>query len=278
MSQSRIVATPAEVREALGTRPAGLVPTMGALHEGHLSLIRQSTAENPLTVVSIFVNPTQFGSSADLAAYPRTLERDAELAFGAGADVVYAPAIEGVYPPGFSTQVTVSGLTDWWEGASRPGHFAGVATVVSILLNAVRPARSYFGEKDFQQLSVIRRMHADLLLPGEIIGCATVRDRDGLALSSRNAGLSPEERLAAASIPRALFAMRDRADAGETNAAHLKALGRTIIDTEPLLALDYLAIVDEQTLEPVDAIRPGSRALIAALAGETRLIDNLAIG
>jgi pantoate--beta-alanine ligase len=250
---------------------------MGALHEGHLSLIRRSAGENPRTVVSVFVNPTQFGSATDLAAYPRTLESDAELAFAAGADIIYAPAAETVYPPGFGTTVTVSALTERWEGASRPGHFAGVATVVTILLNTVRPARSYFGEKDFQQLAVIRRMHADLQLPGEIIGCPTVRDRDGLALSSRNARLTPDERAAASAVPRALYTIRDAADAGETDARQLIAIGRTIIEASPGLTLDYLAVVDDRTLEPIDALRPGSRALIAVLAGNTRLIDNLAI-
>jgi pantoate--beta-alanine ligase len=250
---------------------------MGALHEGHLSLIRQSARDNPLTVVSVFVNPTQFGSATDLAAYPRALESDAAQAFTVGADIIYAPAAEIVYPPGFSTTVTVAALTDRWEGASRPGHFAGVATVVAILLNTVRPIRSYFGEKDFQQLAVIRRMHADLLLPGEIIGCPSVRDRDGLALSSRNARLSPDERAAAAAIPQALYTMRDAADAGETDSGRLVARGRTIIDAQPLLTLDYLAIVDEQTLEPLGVLRSGSRALVAVVARDTRLIDNLAI-
>jgi pantoate--beta-alanine ligase len=173
--------------------------------------------------------------------------------------------------------VTVAALTDRWEGASRPGHFAGVATVVAILLNTVRPIRSYFGEKDFQQLAVIRRMHADLLLPGEIIGCPSVRDRDGRALSSRNARLSPDERAAAAAIPQALYTMRDAADDGETDSGRLVARGRTIIDAQPLLTLDYLAIVDEQTLEPLGVLRSGSRALVAVVARDTRLIDNLAI-
>ncbi|HET7054873.1 MAG TPA: pantoate--beta-alanine ligase [Thermomicrobiales bacterium] len=277
MTSGRIVTTPAQLRAAMGGQPVGLVPTMGALHEGHLSLIRQSARDNPLTVVSVFVNPTQFGSATDLAAYPRVLESDAARAFTVGADIIYAPAAEIVYPPGFSTTVTVAALTDRWEGASRPGHFAGVATVVAILLNTVRPARSYFGEKDFQQLAVIRRMHADLLLPGEIIGRPTVRDRDGLALSSRNARLSPDERAAAAAIPQALYTMRDAADAGETDSGRLVARGRMIIDAQPLLTLDYLAIVDEQTLEPLGVLRSGSRALVAVVARDTRLIDNLAI-
>jgi pantoate--beta-alanine ligase len=277
VTSGRIVTTPAQLRAAMGGQPVGLVPTMGALHEGHLSLIRQSARDNPLTVVSVFVNPTQFGSATDLAAYPRVLESDAARAFTVGADIIYAPAAEIVYPPGFSTTVTVAALTDRWEGASRPGHFAGVATVVAILLNTVRPARSYFGEKDFQQLAIIRRMHADLLLPGEIIGRPTVRDRDGLALSSRNARLSPDERAAAAAIPQALYTMRDAADAGETDSGRLVARGRTIIDAQPLLTLDYLAIVDEQTLEPLGVLRSGSRALVAVVARDTRLIDNLAI-
>jgi pantoate--beta-alanine ligase len=277
MTSSRIVSTPEELRAAIDGEPVGLVPTMGAVHEGHLSLIRQSARDNQVTVVSVFVNPTQFGSATDLAAYPRSLESDAAQAFAAGADIIYAPTAEIVYPPGFSTTVTVAGLTDSWEGSSRPGHFAGVATVVTILLNTVHPARSYFGEKDFQQLAVIRRMHADLRLPGVIVSCPTVRDRDGLALSSRNTRLTPDQRTAASAIPGALHSMRDAADAGETDTGRLVARGRAIIDAQPLLTLDYLAVIDEQTLEPLGVLRPGSRALIAVLAGDTRLIDNLAI-
>lgn len=277
MSSGQIVGSPDVIRRVIGNRGVGLVPTMGALHDGHQSLIRRSAAENPETVVSIFVNPTQFHDQSDLALYPRTLEEDAEKAFAAGASLVYAPTETTIYPVGFSSTVSVAEPSERWEGEARPGHFTGVATVVTILLNTVRPVRSYFGEKDYQQLAVIRRMHRDLLLPGEIVGCATVRDRDGLALSSRNSRLSERERFAAAAVPEALFAIRDRVSGGEIEVAELLPTGRAVIAAEPLLRLDYLAIVDGQTLEPLTRVQPNARALIAAYAGNTRLIDNVAL-
>lgn len=275
MSDPRIVTTPNDVRNALGDIAPGLVPTMGALHDGHLSLIRRSAAENACTVVSVFVNPTQFGSANDLAAYPRDLAADAELAFAAGADLIYAPALEAVYPPGFATAVEVDGLTARWEGEFRPGHFRGVATVVTLLLNAVRPARAYFGEKDYQQLRVVQRMARDLLLPGEIVGCPTVRDADGLALSSRNMRLSPEQRSLAVAVPQALVRMQDLAKAGARDSNGLLAAGRSRIEAAPEIGLEYLAIVHPDTLEPVSTGIPGARAIIAARLGDIRLIDNL---
>jgi pantoate--beta-alanine ligase len=250
---------------------------MGALHAGHTSLIRRSARENPRTVVSVFVNPAQFENATDLKAYPRNLGRDAEQAFSAGADVVFAPAVETVYPGGFSTNVSVSGLTELWEGVARPGHFAGVATVVTILHNMIRPARAYFGEKDFQQLAMIKKLHRDLHLPGEVVGCATLRDADGLALSSRNVRLSGAEREAARSIAEALFAMRARAAGGEHEADRLLAIGRSMLAKQPLLTVDYLAIVDDSTLLPIPIAGANSRAIVAVLAGKTRLIDNLAL-
>jgi pantoate--beta-alanine ligase len=277
MNVGQIVGTPETIRRVIADRSVGLVPTMGALHDGHLSLIRRSVEENPVTVVSIFVNPTQFQSATDLAAYPRTLEVDAEKAFTAGAAIVYAPDVGTIYPRGFASQILVLGVTERWEGESRPGHFAGVASVVTILLNTVRPVRSYFGEKDYQQLAMIRRMHADLLLPGEIIGCPTIRDRDGLALSSRNNRLSEHERNAAAAIPDALFAIRDRVANGEIETQELLPIGKAIIAAEPLLTIDYLAIVDGRSLEPIEKVLPGARALIAVVVGRTRLIDNIAL-
>jgi pantoate--beta-alanine ligase len=277
MNVGQIVGTPETIRRVIADRSVGLVPTMGALHDGHLSLIRRSVEENPVTVVSIFVNPTQFQSATDLAAYPRTLEVDAEKAFTAGAAIVYAPDVGTIYPRGFASQILVLGVTERWEGESRPGHFAGVASVVTILLNTVRPVRSYFGEKDYQQLAMIRRMHADLLLPGEIIGCPTIRDRDGLALSSRNNRLSEHERNAAAAIPDALFAIRDRVANGEIETQELLPIGKAIIVAEPLLTIDYLAIVDGRSLEPIEKVLPGARALIAVVVGRTRLIDNIAL-
>jgi pantoate--beta-alanine ligase len=240
-----------------------------------LSLIRRSAAENDCTVVSIFVNPTQFTTASDLATYPRDLQADAETAFAAGADLIYAPSVEAVYPAGFATAVEVSGLTARWEGEFRPGHFRGVATVVTLLLNAVWPARAYFGEKDYQQLRVVQRMARDLLLPGEISGCPTVRDTDGLALSSRNARLSDEQLLMARAVPQALFRMQDLAAAGVHDAAAVLAAGRSRLDASPEIAIEYLAVVDPETLEPQAMIGAGSRALLAVRLGEIRLIDNV---
>ncbi len=258
-------------------RTIGLVPTMGALHAGHLSLMRRARAENDLVVVSVFVNPTQFNDPADLANYPRTLERDAELASTAGVDAIYAPDASGIYPAGFATTVAVSGITERWEGEARPGHFAGVATVVTILLNQVRPHRAYFGEKDFQQLATIRRMHRDLALPGEIVPCPTVREADGLAMSSRNARLSPEMREVAPALYQALAAMRDAALAGESSALRLAIAGAVLIKRVPAFEIDYLNVVDPLTLEPLDTVTPGTRAIVAATIGGVRLIDNLGL-
>jgi pantoate--beta-alanine ligase len=271
-----IARTPDEVQDAtLGAVTVGLVPTMGALHEGHLSLIRRSDAENDDTVVSIFVNPTQFNDPGDLARYPRTPEDDIERARKAGARIFYMPDVGTIYPAGFATTVHVAGITERWEGASRPGHFDGVATVVSILINQLQPTRAYFGEKDFQQLTMVRRMHRDLALPGAIIGCPTVRDPDGLALSSRNARLTEDDRAAALALPSALFAMRTRAQEGITDAAMLVEAGRDMIAAQPEVHLDYLAIVAPATLEPLSELAPGARAIAAVTVGGTRLIDNL---
>ncbi len=275
VADARIVRTRAELRAALVEMPApGLVPTMGALHAGHRALIARAAAENQATVVSVFVNPTQFGDGDDFARYPRSLERDAFESAQSGAALVFAPFVDDVYPPGFATTVDVGPMAERWEGAARPGHFRAVATVVAVLIGLVRPGRAYFGEKDYQQLQVIRRMHADLALPGRVVGCGTVREADGLALSSRNARLSPAARLDASAIPRALFAMRDRVAAGERDADALGAVGRAKM-AAPGIDLDYLAVVDPETLEPVTKIEPGARAIVAATVGGVRLIDNL---
>lgn len=272
----QIARTRAEGRAMLGEHRPGLVPTMGALHDGHLALIERSVAENPLTVVSVFVNPAQFNDPGDLERYPRDLERDTALIASAGADLLFAPPVSEIYPPGFDTTVRVGDLAGRWEGVHRPGHFRGVATVVTILLNLVRPARAYFGEKDYQQLQVIRRMHADLALPGEIVGCPTVREADGLALSSRNVRLSPEARRTARAIPRALAAVVAAAEAGETDARRLEAIGRAELHA-PDIEVDYLAVVDGETLAPIARLNPGSRLLVAAEVGGVRLIDNAAV-
>jgi pantoate--beta-alanine ligase len=268
-----IVTTREALRAALGASQPGFVATMGALHDGHLSLIARAASENASTVVSIFVNPTQFSDADDLARYPRDLRRDAALAADAGADLIFAPAIDEVYPPGFATTVEVGGLSRRWEGASRPGHFRGVATVVTILLALIQPARSYFGEKDYQQLQIIRRLRDDLALPGEIVACPTVRDADGLALSSRNARLSPADRERARAIPRAIEAVTRAGSRGERSVRRLQALGRAELDA-PGLRIDYLAIVDGRTLEPLRAVQPDARILLAVEVGGVRLIDN----
>ena len=272
----RIATTREELRKALaGTRP-GLVPTMGALHAGHRALIARSVAENAVTVVSVFVNPAQFSEPTDMARYPRDLDRDVAIAGEAGADLVFAPAVDAIYPPEFDTFVEVGSLASRWEGASRPGHFRGVATVVAILLNLVQPERAYFGEKDYQQLQVVRRMHRDLALPGAIVACATVRDADGLALSSRNDRLSAEGRVRAAAIPRAMTRVVAAAKAGEMHTMQLELLAAEAM-MDGGLRVDYVAVVDGRTLEPLQLVRPGARLLIAAEIEGVRLIDNAAV-
>lgn len=275
-SAPRVVKTPTELRSITGS--IGFVATMGALHDGHRSLIERAAAENDEVVVSIFVNPTQFTDPADLARYPRDLDVDARFAMDAGATIVYAPDVATVYPAGFSTSVHVRGLTERWEGVSRPGHFDGVATVVSILLNHIRPDRSYFGEKDFQQVSMLRRMHRDLGLPGSIICCPTVREADGLAMSSRNRRLSKANRVSVRLLSHTLFSLRDLVTDGMLDTADLLEAGNEFLSpgegVVPVM-LDYLAIVDPETLVPVTTIVEGSRALVAARVGDVRLIDTL---
>jgi pantoate--beta-alanine ligase len=271
-----IVRTREELRAALAEARPGFVPTMGALHAGHRALIERSARENAVTVVSIFVNPRQFSETADLERYPRDLARDAAAASAACANLIFAPAVDTIYPPGFATTVAVAPLSSRWEGAARPGHFEGVATVVTILLNLVRPARSYFGEKDYQQLQVLRRLREDLALPGDIVACPTVRDADGIALSSRNRRLSANGRALARAIPRAIDAVVAAAIAGERNVATLEQRGTEVL-TAPDVRLDYLAIVDGDTLEPQRELTQNSRLLIAAEVEGVRLIDNAAI-
>jgi pantoate--beta-alanine ligase len=276
VSNAVVVKTPEAVRERVAAgQSVGLVPTMGALHEGHLTLIRRAAVENDVVVVSVFVNPTQFNDAGDLARYPRALEADVALASGAGATVVYAPEAETMYPEGFATSVHVGGMTGLWEGESRPGHFDGVAVVVSMLLNQVRPDRSYFGEKDFQQLAMVRRMHRDLWLPGKIVGVPTVREPDGLAMSSRNVRLTADGRSMATALHEALAAMREAAASGEQSSLKLAILGAVIVKRAPEIALDYLQIVDPETLDPIEVVKPGARAIVAAMIDEVRLIDNM---
>ena len=273
-----VLTTREEVRTVLAglSQRPGLVPTMGALHAGHASLITRSAKENAASVVSIFVNPTQFGSAQDLDRYPRVLDTDVAIAAASGATFVFAPSAREIYGDDFDTWVEVPGLAKMWEGASRPGHFRGVCTVVSILLNLVEPGRSYFGEKDFQQLQIIRRMHHDLALPGEIIGCPTERDVDGVALSSRNDRLSLAGRRRAAEIPRAISAIQDAVALGETSTRPLIELGQSILHAVDV-SMDYLAIVNPQSLSPETTIHDGDRILVAVVIDGVRLIDNASV-
>ena len=252
----------------------GLVPTMGALHEGHLSLVRRAKAENDRVGVSIFVNPTQFGPHEDLSKYPRPIERDLQLLSDAGVDLVWTPTPDLVYPPGFQTWVDVEEVTQPLEGAHRPGHFRGVATVVAKLFNAFTPDRAYFGQKDAQQVVVISRMARDLNFPVEIVVCPTVRELDGLALSSRNAYLNPDERQAAAVLYRALSAAKEAFDAGERAAAKLREVMSSALAAEPLAHPDYVSTADPDTLAELDQIQKSVLLSMAVRIGTTRLIDN----
>lgn len=255
----------------------GLVPTMGYLHEGHQSLIARSVAENDRTVVSDFVNPIQFGPTEDLATYPRDLAHDAELCEKTGADLIFNPEPDEMYVPDFCTYVDMDHLTKGLCGASRPIHFRGVCTVVSKLFHIVQPDRAYFGQKDAQQLAVIRRMVRDLNMPLEIIGCPIIREADGLAQSSRNTYLSAEERQAALCLSRGLRKGKAAMDAGETDAAKVKAIITAEIEAEPLSRIDYVEIVDWNNLEPVASTEGSILTAIAVYIGKTRLIDNFII-
>ena len=276
----RIIAEPHDMQQlAEETRRAGrsigVVPTMGALHAGHLCLLRRCRAENELAVMTLFVNPLQFDRKDDLARYPRDQERDARLAREAGVDVIYAPTAEAMYPAGYATYVNVEGLTDRWEGATRPGHFRGVATVCTKLFTACRPHRAYFGQKDFQQALVMRRLVTDLGLGLELVVLPTVREADGLALSSRNALLTPEARRQAATISRALIAAQAAAKGGERDAGQLRAAIEAQIRTAPMAEIDYVAVCEPDTLEPLTRIAQRAVALVAARFGPIRLIDNI---
>ena len=253
-----------------------LVPTMGALHAGHVALIEEAKRRAQRVVATIFVNPTQFGPGEDLDRYPRREAEDARMLEDAGCDLLWLPGVEDIFPQGFATTVHVAGLSGRWEGEARPGHFDGVATVVARLLLSVSPDLALFGEKDFQQLAVIRQMVGDLAIPVEIAGVATVREADGLALSSRNAYLSGEERERAAALPRALQTARDAIRTGEPAAAAVRQAKQSLIDAG-FLKIDYLALVDAETLEPVEDLEGDARLIAAATLGSTRLIDNIAI-
>jgi pantoate--beta-alanine ligase len=253
----------------------GLVPTMGALHEGHLSLMRAAKAKCDVVAVSIFVNPLQFGPGEDLAKYPRTFERDTSLLEKESIDILFAPTPEEMYPAGAITYVTVEGLSDKLCGRSRPGHFRGVTTVVAKLFNIVEPDLAFFGQKDAAQATIIRRMVRDLNLPVEIAVYPIVREPDGLAMSSRNAYLSPQERKSALILHRALSEVKSRFDQGERNAANLIKTGKQLIAQEPAVRLDYFEIVDPATLDPIGELTKSVLVAVAAFVGNTRLIDNI---
>jgi pantoate--beta-alanine ligase len=272
----QIVRTRAELRAVLAaaTRPIGLVPTMGWLHDGHVSLVDRARAESATVVVSIFVNPRQFGQSADFARYPRNEARDLAVCEASGVDVVFAPSVDEVYPPGFDTRVVVGAIAGPLEGAARPGHFDGVATVVAILFALVGAERAYFGLKDYQQVQVIRRMATDLALPTEVVPCETVREPDGLALSSRNARLTAEGRAVAPVLRRALLAGAARVRAGERSAAAVRGAMLAVLAAEPAATPDYVSVADPDTLAELDVVAGRALLSLAALIDDVRLIDN----
>jgi len=273
---TRVLRTRGELRAALreASRPIGLVPTMGWLHDGHRALMRRAREADATTVATIFINPRQFDDPSDYTRYPRNEERDVTVCRDEGIDLVWAPAPDEVYPPGFDTTVSVGELALPLEGAARPGHFDGVATVVAILFALVGAEHAYFGQKDAQQVMVIRRMARDLALPTEVIGCPTVREGDGLALSSRNVHLSPAERAAAPVLRRALLEARACWGAGERSADALREMMRDVLANEPLAQADYVSVADTLTLAELEWIDDGALLSLAVRFGQTRLIDN----
>jgi pantoate--beta-alanine ligase len=252
----------------------GLVPTMGFLHEGHESLIKKASLQNHRVVVSVFVNPMQFDNANDLSTYPRSEERDNEICEQAGAHVVFRPSVEEMYPPGFCSYVDMDGITDQLCGATRPGHFRGVCTVVAKLFCMVQPDAAYFGQKDAQQLAVIRRMATDLNMGIKVVGCPIVRESDGLAMSSRNTHLSKDERKASLCLSQALSSAQEMLDQGEREVAKIVNHMRERFDQEPLARIDYVSIVDAENLQPVEQVEAPVLVALAVFIGNTRLIDN----
>jgi pantoate--beta-alanine ligase len=278
----RIVKSVAEMQLACNElrasgRVVGFVPTMGALHEGHLSLVRRAKAECAVVAASIFVNPLQFGPNEDLAKYPRTFGQDCERLTAEGVELLFAPEVGEMYPEGAATTVTVAGVGDRLDGASRPGHFTGVATVVAKLFHAVGSCRAYFGLKDAAQIAVLRRMVRDLNFDVELVGCAIVRDADGLALSSRNQYLNAEERQQALVLRRALLEMERRIVGGLRESEELVQVGMRVLQGEDGVRADYLAVVDADDLLPVERVEVGTLVAVAAYVGKTRLIDNFVV-
>ena len=276
----RVVETVAAMRQEREKlkEPVGFVATMGGLHEGHLSLVRRARADNPSLVASIFVNPTQFAPAEDFKTYPRDLPRDLSLLEKEGVDVVFAPPVAEMYPPGFNSWIEITGVTEQLEGASRPGHFRGVATVVNRLFDIIRPDVSYFGQKDVQQALVIKTMVRELKLGIELVTMPTVREADGLAMASRNAYLNPDERKAAPVLYRALCLAQELWGKGEKDAENIRGRMREMIQKEPLATIDYVSIADPETLEEMDEVRTPALVSMAVKIGKTRLIDNVVVG
>jgi pantoate--beta-alanine ligase len=275
MIQVTTVAELKKVRETL-EGSVGFAPTMGYLHEGHLSLVKKSKEENDISVASIFVNPTQFGPSEDFESYPRDLEKDFKL-LEPYTDIIFTPSMKDMYPEGFNTWVEVKGLTDKLEGASRPTHFRGVTTIVAKLFNIVRPARAYFGQKDAQQLAVIKKMVKDLDMHLDVIACPTVREPDGLAMSSRNSYLKPDERKAAVVLHKSLTLAKKLFEGGERNASVIRREMVDLINREPLAHCDYVSIADNETLDEVETIHREVLVSLAVQIGKPRLIDNIVL-
>ncbi len=278
----RIIASPEEMHAVCGHarregKRVGLVPTMGALHDGHLSLVRAARAQCDCVAVSIFVNPLQFGPTEDYGKYPRTFERDRQLLEAEKVDLLFAPAAEQMYPPGATTFVEVAELSGQLDGRSRPGHFRGVTTVVSKLFHIAEPDTAFFGQKDAAQVAVIRRMVRDLNFAVRIVVCPIVREKDGLAMSSRNEYLEPAQRRQALALYRSLMRVQTLADTGERRAAGLVAAGKGVLAEEPAVRLDYFEVVNPDSLEPVADISGGALVAVAAWVGSTRLIDNLVL-
>jgi pantoate--beta-alanine ligase len=276
----KVVKTAAELSQLRGElhQPLGFVPTMGYLHAGHLALVRRARAENASVAVSIFVNPIQFGPAEDFRQYPRDSKRDLALLDGEGTDLVFMPPVEEIYPPGFDKWVEVGRLARRLEGASRPGHFRGVATVVARLFELVKPDRAYFGQKDAQQLLVVKKMAADLNMGVEVIAVPTVREPDGLAMSSRNTYLNPEERKQAAVLHQALTLAKRLYNDGKKDAGAIRRRMTALIQEKPLAAIDYISIADAETLEELEEVKPPALVSMAVKIGKTRLIDNLVLG
>jgi pantoate--beta-alanine ligase len=278
----KILTTIAEIRPAVRAakeagKQLGFVPTMGALHEGHVSLVRLAKERSDVVVVSIFVNPRQFGPNEDFSRYPRTFTRDQEMLEAASVDLLFAPSVEEMYPKGAVTSVNVEGLSERLDGVSRPGHFRGVTTVVSKLFNIMTPDIAVFGQKDAAQVAIIKQMVRDMNMPVEIIVGPIVREPDGLAMSSRNAYLNPKERKQSLALSHALQAVQTRAAQGEELSARLTEAAQRVLNEEPEVRVDYIAIVNRETLEPVEDVRSGALVAVAAYVGGTRLIDNVVI-